>query len=72
MCSCQDAGAYLATPKTQCLALKTIAMAIKYPIPKWDRPQPTESKLDYAELTNIDLSKFNSEAGKLELVETIR
>lgn len=47
-------------------------MAIQYPIPKWDRPQPTQCKLNYAELTNIDLAKFDTEAGKLELVETIR
>lgn len=47
-------------------------MAISYPIPKWDRPEPTQCELDYADLTNIDLSKFDTEEGKLELVETIR
>jgi isopenicillin N synthase-like dioxygenase len=47
-------------------------MAISYPIPKWDRPEPTQCELDYADLTNIDLSKFDAEGGKLELVETIR
>jgi hypothetical protein len=47
-------------------------MAFTYPIPKWDRPEPTRCELDYAELTNIDLSKFDTEPGKLELVDTIR
>ena len=50
-------------------------MAIDYVlpgIPKWDRPAPTKCELDYAELTTIDLSKFDTEQGKLELVETIR
>ncbi len=42
------------------------------PIPKWDRPEPTQYPLDYAELTNIDLSLFDTEEGKLKLVETIR
>ncbi|KAK4685958.1 hypothetical protein P7C73_g4177, partial [Tremellales sp. Uapishka_1] len=42
------------------------------PIPKWDRPEPTKCKLDYADLTNIDLSLFDTEEGKLGLVETIR
>ncbi|ORY27485.1 hypothetical protein BCR39DRAFT_538233 [Naematelia encephala] len=47
-------------------------MAIKYPIKPWNRPEPTKCELDYADLTNIDLSKFETEEGKLELVETIR
>ncbi|KAL7423622.1 hypothetical protein Q5752_001203 [Cryptotrichosporon argae] len=42
------------------------------PIPKWDRPEPTKYPLDYAELTNIDISLTKTTEGKLQLVETIR
>lgn len=47
-------------------------MTQAYSIPKWDRPAPTQHPLNYADLTNIDLSKFDSGAGRAELVETIR
>lgn len=47
-------------------------MTVAFPIPKWDRPAPTKEALNYADLTNIDLSKFDSVSGRDELVETIR
>lgn len=39
-------------------------------IPTWQRPAPTQEKLEYAELARIDLSKWPER--KDELVEDLR
>lgn len=46
--------------------------AAHIPIVDWKRPAPTKYDLDYADLTNIDLSLYDAPGGKEKLVEIIR
>ncbi|KAF8913624.1 hypothetical protein CPB85DRAFT_1551029 [Mucidula mucida] len=42
------------------------------PIVNWSRPEPTKYALDYADLTDIDLSLYDQPGGRETLVKTIR
>jgi isopenicillin N synthase-like dioxygenase len=42
------------------------------PLPKWERPAKTTHDLQWANLTAIDLSKFDQPGGKQELAEQLR
>lgn len=41
-------------------------------LPKWEPPTPTTYPLDPVSLTVIDLALFDTDAGKLQLVDQIR
>ncbi|KAJ5773051.1 hypothetical protein N7457_007947 [Penicillium paradoxum] len=43
----------------------------KVPIKPWVRPSPTEEKLDWAPLVEIDLSRFDEPGGKEELAKQL-
>lgn len=42
------------------------------PLPKWERPAKTTYDLEWANLTAIDLSKFDEPGGKEILAEQLR
>ena len=42
------------------------------PLPKWQRPAKTKENLPWADIAVLDMGKYDSPSGKLELVEELR
>ena len=42
------------------------------PLPKWERPNKTDEKLDWTDIKVIDLSRFDEPGEKQRLAEELR